>query len=68
MFGALLLESSSKIIHKKRKTLNSIDKNKQLTLTHEVFRQNRKRREGAKKKQCLSAPGRPACVVVREEK
>lgn len=67
MFGALLLESSSKIIHKKEETLNSIDKNKQLTLTHEVFRQNRKR-EGAKKKQCLSAPGRPACVVVREEK
>lgn len=35
MFGALLLESSSKIIHKnkKTKTLNSIDKNKQLKHT-----------------------------------
>lgn len=50
MFGALLLESSSKIIHKK-KTLNSIDKNKQLkhTLTHEVFRQKRKREMERKK-------------------
>lgn len=65
MFGALLLESSSKIIHKKRKTLNSIDKNKQLTLTHEVFRQNRKKERGSEKKAVFER-ARPAGVCSRE--